>query len=239
MTDEGRGLGGVVGPPWSVDVLADLHAGVLDEREAAALWPQVNADPEARAIIDALESTTGDLATLAAAPVEPMPADVAARIDAALAQERDSTGTVVSLDAARRRRKRNLGWGAGLLTAAAAVAAAVAIAVPEPTVDGTPNVALSFEGDQLGAAFDEVNGVRDFGGLDNQKGLDACLDASGISLDEAPIGVRPATIDGEPAVLALYTTGELAQFRLIAVAPDCGPGNPGVLRDETIGKSGG
>jgi hypothetical protein len=38
MTDEGRGVGGTVGPPWSVDVLADLHAWVLDGREAAELW---------------------------------------------------------------------------------------------------------------------------------------------------------------------------------------------------------
>jgi len=63
-----------VGPPWSVDVVADLHAGVLDERAAAELWPLVNADPDARAILEALESTTADLTALTAGSVEPMPA---------------------------------------------------------------------------------------------------------------------------------------------------------------------
>src|SRR5438067_1240607 len=79
MTDESRGLGGTVGPPWSVDVLADLHAGVLDDHEAAELWPLVNADPEARAILDALDATQSDLSSLAEAPAPPMPAEFAAR----------------------------------------------------------------------------------------------------------------------------------------------------------------
>src|SRR3954466_15655922 len=87
MTDESRGIGGTIGPPWSVDVLADLHAGVLDDTEAAELWPLVNADPEARAILDALDATQADLASLADAPAPPMPAEFAARLDAALAAE--------------------------------------------------------------------------------------------------------------------------------------------------------
>src|SRR5437870_2958347 len=146
MTDETRGIGGTIGPPWSVDVLADLHAGVLDEAQAAELWPLVNADPEARAILDALDATRADLASLADAPVQPMPAEFAARLDAALAAEvvsrqaasfLESTqpesaqhgqasqpagsgdAKVVDLAAARRRRNQRLGWGAGILTAAA------------------------------------------------------------------------------------------------------------------------
>ncbi|NBH03925.1 hypothetical protein GTY80_11810, partial [Amycolatopsis sp. SID8362] len=65
MTDESRGIGGTVGPPWSVDVLADLHAGVLDDAQAAELWPLVHADPEAQAILDALDATQADLAAFA------------------------------------------------------------------------------------------------------------------------------------------------------------------------------
>ncbi|PRX47706.1 hypothetical protein B0I33_105286 [Prauserella shujinwangii] len=252
MTDESRGHGGVVGPPWSVDVLADLHAGVLDEHEAARLWPQVNADPEARAIIEALEATTADLSALPSEPVPPMPAEVAARIDQALEQERQAGAgaPVVSLDAARRRRTRRLGWGAGLLTAAAAVVAGIVLALPAGEEAGTPNVAeptsaptdapaLALSGDNLGAAVGEVSGVRDFGPLGTQERLDACLSASGVQVSGRPVGVRPATIDGKRAVLALYPTGQLAQFRLVAVEPGCGPGDPGVLRDEVIGRKSG
>src|SRR6185369_2823786 len=143
MTDESRGIGGTVGPPWSVDVLADLHAGVLEDAQAAELWPLVNADPEARAILDALDATQADLASLADAPAPPMPAEFAARLDAALAAEAAAAfpgqaqtrpaprdAQVVDLAAARRRRNKRLGWAAGVLTAAAAAVVAVTIAIP-------------------------------------------------------------------------------------------------------------
>ncbi|GAB3486861.1 hypothetical protein [Amycolatopsis cihanbeyliensis] len=267
MTDEQRGTGEAVGPPWSVDVLADLHAGVLDEGQAARLWPRVNADPEARAIIESLEATTTDLSELNAAPIEPMPAEVAARIDAALAEEvrqRGTTGTdsgsgsdtaraepgvapVVSIDAARRRRNRMLGWGGGVLTAAAAAVAALAIVLPgDNQTPGSPDTGadpgqppVALQGDALGAAIGEVEGVRDFGAFGGEQELDACLAANGIDPDRKAEGIRPATIDGREAVIVLYTTGELAQFRLVAVPPTCGPGNPELLVDEIIGGTGG
>src|SRR5262245_23302971 len=86
MTDSVRG-GGPAGPPWSVDLLADLHAGVLDAELSAQLWPRVNADPKARAVIDSLDVVKVELGQLGSAPVEPMPAHFAARLDAALAAE--------------------------------------------------------------------------------------------------------------------------------------------------------
>ncbi|MEY7971793.1 hypothetical protein AB8O38_07295 [Saccharomonospora xinjiangensis] len=289
MTDESRGRGGLVGPPWSVDVLADLHAGVLDEQQAAELWPLVNADPDARAIIEALESTTADLSGFASLDVEPMPADVASRIDAALELERQGTtqaaqmaqapdrgtaqappqtspgqGTplsrpeesdVVSLDAARRRRNKRLGWGAGLLTAAAAVVAAVLVVVPgmggkqggdlaqppqppQPPQSSAAGEAppLAVDSGNLSAAVGEISGARDFGPLGDQQRLSACLAANGVDPSVQPVGFRPVTIDGADALVVLLTTGKLGQLRLLALAPDCGEGNPGLLMDETVGR---
>ncbi|GLZ37401.1 hypothetical protein [Actinokineospora sp. NBRC 105648] len=141
MTDELRG-GGPGGPPWSVDLLADLHAGVLDAEQSARLWPRVNADPAAKAVIEALDSVKVGLGELGNAPVAPMPATFAARLDAALdAEARQAFGhpvavreplpeiaPVIDLSAARGRRGKRAAWGAGLLTAAAA-AVAVGFAV--------------------------------------------------------------------------------------------------------------
>jgi hypothetical protein len=256
MTDESRAPGGVAGPPWSVDVLADLHAGVLDEEEASELWPRVNADPEARAVIDALEATAADLAGFASLPDPPVPQDVAGRIDTALARRDDSSGepasNVVGIDAARTRRRRRAGWSAGILGAAAAVAAAVMIAVPngsEPTTPGLaqPTQSAPVQGaggptlhsGDMNAAVGDINGVRDFGPLGTERRLDACLEANGIDPEVRPVGIRPITLDGEQAVAVLFTTGRIAQFRLVALAPDCGPANPGLLMDRTVGKQGG
>ncbi|HVW40985.1 MAG TPA: hypothetical protein VHC18_06520 [Amycolatopsis sp.] len=251
MTDENRAIG-AAGPPWSVDLLADLHAGVLDEAQAAELWPRVHADPEARAIIDALEATTADLANLGAAPAPPMPADVAARIDAAIAgevrQAFPQVAPVVSLDAARRRRNKRIGWVTGVVAVAAAAIAAVAITLPKTdTTEGTPVAAappstgqasgsapLALRSDQPQAAVAELSGgAKDYGSLGTPQALDACLKAAGFPGGQSPIGVRPGTVDGKPAILVLLTTGKIAEFRLVALAQSCGS-QP--LLDKVVGK---
>ncbi|WP_406639829.1 hypothetical protein [Amycolatopsis sp. WGS_07] len=264
MTDESRGAGGTIGPPWSVDLLADLHAGVLDDQEAAQLWPRVNADPEARSIIEALEATTADLSALAAEPAPPMPAEFAAKLDAALAAEsaarqeatfpaaapepaEQQVAPVVDLSAARRRRNRQLGWGAGILTAAAAAAVAITLTVPGTTKTDTSGVAapapsavggpsVGADGSGAEALLGGGLGVRNYGPLQDVKRFDACVEAAGMDPAVRPEGVRPVTVDGKPGVVAIYTTGKLAQFRLVAFGAECGPGNPAKLFDKVVGK---
>lgn len=247
MTDESRGIE-AAGPPWSVDLLADLHAGVLDQAEAERLWPQVNADPEAQAIIEALEATTADLATLGSAPAPPMPQDVAARIDAALVREVEQSfglAPVVSIDAARRRRNRRIGWISGVVAVAAAAVVAVAVALPNGGITGGNPVAqppqagqggpLVVQSDHPEAVVGQLNGSKDYGGLGSADKLNACLQAAGFAPTANPVGVRPGTIDGQQAILVLLTTGKVAQFRLVAFAPTCGAGNSGVLMNKVIG----
>ncbi|MDQ7810056.1 hypothetical protein Q5425_40555 [Amycolatopsis sp. A133] len=261
MTDESRGIGGTIGPPWSVDVLADLHAGVLDDTDAAELWPLVNADPEARAILDALDATRADLASLADAPAPRMPAEFAARLDAALAAEAAAAfpraqgaaqapqqagpgdAPVVDLAAARRRRNKRLGWAAGVLTAAAAAVVAVTVAIPNTAQQpGTPNVAaptgpsVGNDGAGAQALVGKAIGVRDFGPLQNEDRLDACIAAAGLDPKVRPEGIRPVNVGGKAGVMIILTTGKLAQFRLVAFGADCGPGNPAVLFDKVVGE---
>ncbi|MFJ7211108.1 hypothetical protein [Amycolatopsis sp. NPDC098790] len=257
MTDESRGIGGTVGPPWSVDVLADLHAGVLDDAEAAELWPLVNADPEAREILAALDATQADLASLADVPAPPMPAEFAARLDAALAAEaaakfpeprtapEQGNAPVVDLAAARRRRNKRLGWAAGVLTAAAAAVVAVTVAIPNTAQQsGTPNVAapaptgpsVGSDGSGAQALIGKAVGVRDFGPLQTEDKLDACIAAAGLDPEVRPEGIRPVNVGGKAGVMIILTTGKLAQFRLVAFGADCGPGNPAVLFDKVVGE---
>ncbi|MCP2262586.1 hypothetical protein LX15_006326 [Streptoalloteichus tenebrarius] len=167
------------GPPWSLDLLADLHAGALDAELADRLRPQVEADPEARAVLAALDATVDDLAALADLPPTPMPADVAARIEAALAAEaramaggpsvpptplptpppvteRPVTGPVapvVDIAEARRRRNRRMGWGAGVLAAAAAVLGIVFVTLPgADKTGGAPRAQSTSTGTATGGA---------------------------------------------------------------------------------------
>lgn len=261
MTETGQ-AGGAAGQPWSVDLLADLHAGVLDDAQAAALWPRVRADPAAMVVIEALDATAADLGTLGDAPAAPMPADVAGRIDAAFAAEAGSEqqahapapsspaaagGQVVDLAAARRRRNRQLEWGAALLATAAAAVAFVAVTVPDHSVDGTPQAgpgsttapteASALTKDSVFSGVPKTINVEEYGPLKDADGLLRCLTANGLR-DERPVGFRPVTLDGAPAVLIILSTGETARWHVVAVGPECDEGTPAKLYDRVFGRPG-
>lgn len=249
-----------IDPPWSLDLLADLHAGVLDPATDARLRPRVMADPDARAVLEALDATVSDLRSL---PPIPMPADVAARIDAALASEAQqrpsgAVAPVVSLDEARKRRNRRLGMGAGVLTAAAVAIGIAVVAIPggnngtdgavppgaqstqprpstSAPADALPELAI--EGENFGAAVPEVLKAQNYGPLDNQTRLVECLKGGGINSTAKPLGISPVNLKGRSAVMAILPAiGETGNIRIVVLDPDtCGANNPqGVIADTTI-----
>ncbi|HET9137841.1 hypothetical protein [Actinophytocola sp.] len=255
MTDDARSP---LGPPWSVDVLADLHAGVLDPEQSARLWPAVNADPEARAVLAALDSVKVGLGRLGAAPVEPMPAHFAARLDAALAAEAARTrpvsrpeapAPVTDLAQARRRRNRGLGWAAGVLTAAAA-AVAVTVTLFSPADETGNPVAAGPQGQNssdaakpplqvnrtdLSAAIGGVSAERDYGPLKNQSGLEQCLQANKVDPAKTEVlGVRQVNLEGKPGIMVLLSTGEAGRLRVLIVEPTCDADNPAKLVDTPL-----
>lgn len=256
MTDSTRGTGVPNGPPWSVDVLADLHAGALDARQSAALWAQVNNDPEAQAVLAALDSVKHDLDALGDGPFEPMPVHFAAQLDTAIAAEasrtmpaaqRQGVAPVSDMAEARRRRNRRMGWIGGLVTAAAAVAAVAFVALPGNEEAGTPVAGdkndssqeapgqqppLALKEDDLGPAISGLTGQEDYGPLEDEQGLKDCLSEKGIE-DPQIIGAREVTLDGKAGVAALLAQGEDGhRFRLLIVNPDCS-GDP--ITDTSLG----
>jgi hypothetical protein len=249
------------GPPWPLDLLADLHAGVFDKDTAAELRTRIATDPDARATLAALDATRTELAAL---PPLRMPDDVAARIDRALREEaaaqpvpgqgqgqgQPTMAPVVDLAAARARlRRRGLLLGAGLFTAAAAVVGIITVSgLTGGTTTGTPRAGAPHPGDQalpplaisradLGDALDDALATNDYGPLGAADKLDACLAAN--RLDPAtvePLGAREITLDGKPGVLIVLPTGTAARFRLLVVSPHCGPGNPATLAETIVGR---
>lgn len=234
-----------MGPPWSVDLIADLHAGVLPPEVAAQLRPRVEADADAREILRALDATLADLEAL---PPIPMPDHVAARIDAALAAEARPAAPVVSLDEARKRRNRRLGLGGGVLVAAAAAFGIVLAvspgakqantpgdAAPAPTTNSNADAPLSLKRDQLGSAVGEVLKAQNYGPLETPDRLAGCLKGGGITSSGNPLGISPINLEGKDAVMAILPAG-LGEYRLVVLDPaTCGPDQPaGVLADTTI-----
>lgn len=72
------------GPPWSLDAVADVHAGVFPPEVQRRLLAEMAADPEASAMLAALGGVVDELSLL---PPLPMPEQYAARLDAAIAAE--------------------------------------------------------------------------------------------------------------------------------------------------------
>ncbi|MFC3963761.1 hypothetical protein [Nocardia jiangsuensis] len=70
-------------PPFSVDVLADLHAGNLEPEVREQLWPAVNRDPDALRVLRSLDEVSTRIRALGAEErvVHAMPADIAARLE--------------------------------------------------------------------------------------------------------------------------------------------------------------
>ena len=66
MDGVGPGESGDAGadPPLTVEALADLQAGLLDDDTAARMRKQVRGDPEARQKMDALNRVRRDIANL-------------------------------------------------------------------------------------------------------------------------------------------------------------------------------
>ena len=128
---------------------------------------------------------------------------------------------------------------------AAAAIAAVGVVVPKTSTTGgmpvaaPPSIAptagaLDVRSDQPQAAVGQLSrGVKDYGAFGTADRLSTCLQTAGFPPTAAPIGVRPGTVDGKSAVLVLLTTGKLAQFRLVALSPECGS-QP--LLDRVVGK---
>lgn len=258
-SDEGHG-DVPVGPPWPVELLADLHAGVYDEEpggvEAAR---RAGEDAEARAVLTALDRTRSDVAGLGATP-EPvaMPADVAARLDAALAAEASpapepAPAPVVDLAAARRRRRnRIMGWGSGAVAVAAAVAAAVFVVVPglrsttpgqgvaaPPPSAGEQQAPLALGSGQLGrAALGRALGRSDLGPFTDTGKLRGCLAANGLDTPKPASSVvssAQVTRRGEHGTLFVLTTGKKARFRLLIVGESCAAGHPATIDDTVVG----
>ncbi|UGT59271.1 hypothetical protein [Nocardia asteroides] len=70
-------------PPFSVDVLADLHAGNLEPEVREQLWPAVNRDPDALRVLRALDEVSTRIRALGAEErvLHAMPVDIAARLE--------------------------------------------------------------------------------------------------------------------------------------------------------------
>lgn len=227
-------------PPYSAELLADLHAGAVDEAVAARLWPLVLADPGAVEFLARLDDTRARLAQLRDAPAaEPIPPEVAARLDAVLAAQ---GGAGVEGPSGRSARH---GWfTAAGIGAAAAVAVVLVIvlrgtAFGEHMPDGAP---LASEPPRaVGGELFEPGTLRamigrtDLGPLGSDDRLRECLAANGFDDGVRPLGAREVRYREQDAVLMLLSGPQPPSLTALVVGTQCSTDDPAELERRVIG----
>jgi len=250
---DGVGPGGSDGAgadqPLTVEALADLQAGLLDDDTAARMRKKVRADPDARQTMDALNRVRHDIAKLGtdAASAPDVAPEVVDGIAATLrAQRLDGSrrGAAHTLRPGRLPRSTRVAVaGAGL--AAAAVAAwlgtAALITAPAPTPSrpttaehitvSRPPMTIPLSDQQILALLDDK---PDFGPLADPQRRTSCLAGLGYPANARVLGARPVQIVGRPAVLLVLPADTPGSITALAVAPTCSSVDTGLLADRHV-----
>ncbi|MFW0783732.1 hypothetical protein AAFP35_04375 [Gordonia sp. CPCC 206044] len=243
--ERGDAMAGRPQPPYSPDVLADFHAGVLPPDVADEVWSAINDDPDAQAVLRALDRTTADLRAMPL-PATPMPSSVAALTRATLDQiddETAGTGSVTSIDRGRHQRRRRWMLAGGGVAAAAVAVLAFSVGTLRPTdTDADPDmgtpVAAPAEhhldaGEKMSALT--VLGHDDFAPFPTEAALRRCTAANGVPDSTTVLGSGPITLRGGDAVVILLSTGVAGRFDALVVGPDCAVGRPSTISRTLIG----
>ncbi|MCF3936833.1 hypothetical protein [Gordonia tangerina] len=227
-------------PPYSVELLADLHADVLAPDVAAHIRSRLVDDPHAQSVLDALDATARDLRGAAVAPV-PVPPDVTERTHRTL----DRLGAEVTAVGggevvAARRHHRARRWAAAGVAGAAAVAvvAAVSVIAPRAPEPGTPVQAQPSATADAGERVTllSVLGNDGFAPFGSEAALRRCTAANGVAADAGIVGSgRVSLRDHDDAVAILLSTGVAGVFDALIVGSDCTTDNPSTISRTTVG----
>lgn len=237
--------------PLTVELLADLQAGLLDEHDAARVRKRVRADPEAHKKLDALNQVRRDLSRLAAAPPPETPSNVVVRVGMALRSVvRPFTASSTRdrpAHAARpgNRPARTIAAVTGLGAAAAAVALGTAALVRAPAPPPSPPItaqhitvspsarAILLSTAQILALLDRR---PDYGPLNDPVRRVSCLGGLGYPSSTRVLGARPIQINGHPGILLILPGDTSGALAVLAVAPNCNAADTGLMADTEVAR---
>lgn len=232
--------------PLTVELLADLQAGLLDDDSAARVRKRVREDPEAAKVLRVLNQVRCDVATLGADPTSApeLPQDVTARISAALPTADQRRPPAVAHSARPHVRPARLAAGVagvGAVLAAIGVGTAALLNAPDRTSSSpvtAEHITVSTPPMTIPLSQAEIVGLLtrspDFGPLSDPPRRASCLTGLGYPASTQVLGARPIEINARPGVLLVLpgdTPGDLAVF---AVALNCSAADTGLLANTQV-----
>jgi hypothetical protein len=248
VNDDTNGPEAPIPVPW----LANLQAGLLDDDTAAAIRRSVRDDPESARRMDGLDRVRRDVADLGtdSASAPDAPADVAARIAAALRAEPPPTNHVVESSpatAAHAARGSGIRFRAGAAfigVGAALVAAGVGTVMlpdaPVRTHAADPTAERITVSKPLGLpmtdpeVLDLLRRPPDLGPLADPQRRASCLSGLGYPTSASVLGARPLAVGARPGVLVLLPGEAPRAVNAVVVALNCSSVDTGLLAERVV-----
>ena len=248
--DDAGGHGRAGGdPPPTVEVLADLQAGLLDDGAAARVRRQVRDDPQAAGVLRALNQVRRDLAAVAADPesAPDAPPQVTGKISAALRSAGPVPGEAAggATHSARPhiRSARILPVVAGLCASLAAIGFGTAALLhapgPTPSTPATAeHITVSTPPMAIPLSRAEILGLLgrnpDYGPLSDPARRSSCLGGLGYPASTQVLGARPIEINARPGVLLVLPGETPDNLAVFAVATNCSAADTGLLANTVV-----
>lgn len=227
--------------PLTVELLADLQAGMLDDDDAAQVRKRVREDPAAADALGALNRVRRDVAALRDDPgsAPDPPPRLAAKITAAVRAD----GPAAHSARPRTRPARVAAAAAGLIAAlgAAGVGTVALMRAPGPapstpetaeliTVSTSPMV-IPLTQDEILALLDHP---PDYGALADPARRASCLTGLGYPAATPVLGARPVEINARPGVVLVVAADAPHTLAVYAVAPNCSAADTGLLANTQV-----
>ncbi|OBA59792.1 hypothetical protein A5647_15995 [Mycobacterium sp. 1100029.7] len=233
--------------PPTVELLADLQAGLLDDESAARVRRQVREDPDAQGVLQALHQVRRDVAAAGADPdaaPEP-PAALTAQISAALHTESAARPPAAATHSARPRIRpaRIAAGAAGVGAVLAAIGLGTAALLDEPApLPSTPttieHITVSTPPMAIPLSAAEITGLLtrapDYGTLGDPGRRASCLGGLGYPAATRVLGARPIEINARPGVLLVLPADTPADLAVFAVALNCSAADTGLLASTQV-----
>jgi hypothetical protein len=239
-------------PPLTVELLADLQAGLLDDEAAARVRRQVRADPDADGVLRALNQVRRDVAAVGADPTSAP--EVSPEVNARISEELRSVGPSGSpsggaAHSARPhiRPARVAAGVAGLCAVLAAIGfgTAALLDAPAPTPStpvtaehitvSTPPMVIPLSQAEILGLLDHSPDFGPLGGpLNDPPRRASCLSGLGYPASTQVLGARPIEINARPGVLLVLPADTPDNLAVFAVALNCNAADTGLLANTQI-----
>lgn len=238
-------------PALTVELLADLQAGLLDDDTAARVRKRIRADPAAARAVAGLNRVRRDVAALNSqtAPAPEVPPDIVARVAAAL-RSAEPPHRRRALDGLPAHAVRPGGGSARLVAAVAGLGAAIVaaglgtaalLAAPAHTPSGpttarhvtvTPATAsIALTDRQI---LDLLDREPDYGPLTDPQRRASCLTGLGYPPNVRVLGAQPVQVAGRAGVLLVLPDDTPGTVAVLAVAPSCSSADTGLLASRVV-----